>query len=230
MGAVFSRASDRLLAPFSVRFAARRLRSGLRQASTLAEQMEVVAAFSYGQFSLQPSQVDAELAGFLDLVLEVRPSTILEIGTGLGGTTVLLARAAPNDALVVSIALPIGPVRAPLLAAAARASQHIECVRADSHDTGTLRAVAALLRGRQVDLLFIDGDHTREGVRKDLELYSRFVRPGGWIAFHDIVPGPYEFVGGVPELWVELRAERETREFVADWGQGGLGIGAFRTS
>ena len=190
--------------------------------------MEVVTSFSYAQFTLGPSQIRAELAAFLEMVQEARPRTILEIGTGRGGTTVLLACAAPDDVLLVSVDLPIGASRAPLLAAAGRASQQIKCVRADSHDAGTRRKVEALFGGRQVDLLFIDGDHASEGVRKDLELYAPLVKPGGWIAFHDIVPGVHEAVGGVPELWVELRAKYQAHEFVADWGQGGFGIGAYR--
>jgi predicted O-methyltransferase YrrM len=36
-----------------------------------------------------------------------------------------------------------------------------------------------------VDLLFIDGDHTKEGVRFDHESLGRLVMPGGYIAFHD---------------------------------------------
>jgi len=45
------------------------------------------------------------------------------------------------------------------------------------------------------DFLFIDGDHTYEGVEGDFEMYSPLVRRGGIIAFHDIVPGPPENVG-----------------------------------
>jgi hypothetical protein len=48
--------------------------------------------------------------------------------------------------------------------------------------------------------LFIDGDHTYEGVRRDFEMYSPLVRKGGIIAFHDIYPGPEESVGGVPKF------------------------------
>jgi predicted O-methyltransferase YrrM len=155
------------------------------------------------------------------------PRAIVEIGTGLGGTTVLLTRAAADDAIVVSVDLPRCQGRERLVAAAARPPQSVHCLRADSHAQATRNKVEALLRGRQVDLLFIDGDHSAEGVRADLALYSPLLRPGGWIAFHDIVPGPYEFVGGVPELWAELKEEHETREFVADWAQRGLGIGAF---
>ena len=36
-----------------------------------------------------------------------------------------------------------------------------------------------------IDLLFIDGDHTEEGVRRDWELFSKHVRAGGHVLFHD---------------------------------------------
>lgn len=35
------------------------------------------------------------------------------------------------------------------------------------------------------DMAFVDGDHTVEGVRLDIELVSKRVKPGGIVAFHD---------------------------------------------
>ena len=43
--------------------------------------------------------------------------------------------------------------------------------------------------GKPLDFLFIDGDHAFKGVKSDFQLYSELVRPGGLIAFHDIIPG-----------------------------------------
>jgi len=59
-------------------------------------------------------------------------------------------------------------------------------------------------------------------------MYSPLVRKGGIIAFHDIVPGPQENVGGVPKFWKELKKKLGTikvMEIVKDWNQGGYGIG-----
>jgi hypothetical protein len=53
------------------------------------------------------------------------------------------------------------------------------------------------------------------------------VRPGGVIALHDIVDGPAEDVGGVPGFWRSIRTPK-AQEFVADYGQGGYGIGVSR--
>lgn len=39
--------------------------------------------------------------------------------------------------------------------------------------------------GGQVDLVFVDGDHSPDGVRGDWEAWHRHVRPGGAMAFHD---------------------------------------------
>jgi predicted O-methyltransferase YrrM len=36
-----------------------------------------------------------------------------------------------------------------------------------------------------LDLLFIDGDHTYEGVKSDWEAYRRFIKPGTIVVFHD---------------------------------------------
>jgi predicted O-methyltransferase YrrM len=39
--------------------------------------------------------------------------------------------------------------------------------------------------GGEVDLVFVDGDHSPEGVREDWEAWHRHVRRGGSLAFHD---------------------------------------------
>ena len=39
-----------------------------------------------------------------------------------------------------------------------------------------------------MDFVFIDGDHSREGVRQDTELARAILAPGGAIAWHDANP------------------------------------------
>jgi len=50
--------------------------------------------------------------------------------------------------------------------------------------------VVDLFRDESIDLLFIDGDHSAEGVKRDYELYVSKVKPGGLILFHDATYGP----------------------------------------
>jgi predicted O-methyltransferase YrrM len=111
-------------------------------------------------------------------------------------------------------------------------------VHGSSRTPATVAAVRAALAGRPIDLLFIDGDHAYAGVRADFELYAPLVRPGGLIAFHDIVPDyrtrygreTGRYAGDVPRFWREVRHRfADVREFVADPEQDGLGIGLGRT-
>jgi predicted O-methyltransferase YrrM len=66
-------------------------------------------------------------------------------------------------------------------------------------------AVAARWQGA-VDLVFIDGDHSEDGVRADWEGWNGFVEPGGAVVFHDArltqeggrgLPGPTAVVDGL---------------------------------
>jgi len=50
-------------------------------------------------------------------------------------------------------------------------------------------------------MLYIDGDHTLDGVKKDFEIYSKYLVPGGVIVFddynNDAWPGVTEFIDGL---------------------------------
>jgi predicted O-methyltransferase YrrM len=208
--------------------ARRALRRQLAATESLDDYIEAIYRFRYRNVTLAPSQIRSEIKSFLEVVHDLSPRTLLEIGTGLGGTTLLLAQVAAPDAIVVTIDLPTGPSPQRLLDAALRPGQKIYVLRRDSHQSETVAKVRSIIESEQLDLLFIDGDHSYDGVQEDFRLYSSLVRGGGWIAFHDIVPGPVEFVGGVPEFWRQLKRGHSTREFVHDPGQQGLGIGLLR--
>jgi predicted O-methyltransferase YrrM len=42
--------------------------------------------------------------------------------------------------------------------------------------------------GGPLDLVFIDGDHSEVTVRADFRIITPWVKPGGLVAFHDLVP------------------------------------------
>lgn len=43
---------------------------------------------------------------------------------------------------------------------------------------------------KQIDFLFIDGDHSYEAVLQDYQSWGKFVKPGGYIVLHDVVLEP----------------------------------------
>jgi predicted O-methyltransferase YrrM len=82
--------------------------------------------------------------------------------------------------------------------------------------------VAAAWPGEQVDLLFIDGDHSQAGCELDWNSWESFVAPSGRVVFHDAragrpggrgLPGPTEVVnelfrGSAAQGW-EIVAEAD---------------------
>ena len=148
----------------------------------------------------------------LEIIRKINPRVILEIGTARGGTLFLFAQIAEPDATIISIDLPGGRFGGgypkwmiPIFKSFFKEDQKLYLIRRDSHDPLTLNIVRSILANRLVDFLFIDGDHTYEGVKKDFKTYSPLVRKGGIIAFHDIALGPFENVGGVPRFWKEIK-------------------------
>jgi predicted O-methyltransferase YrrM len=215
-----------------VRRAARDVRA--RAPRSLEASLDYAFSGAPASFGIAPLQVRSELRDFLLLVRGLEPRRIVEIGTARGGTLFLLTRVAAPDAVLVSIDLSSGEDlrfggadvrrRRPLFEAFALDQQRVHFLVGDSHAVETRDQVKGMLRGSLADVLFIDGDHTTDGVRADYELYRDLVREGGVIAFHDIVDGKPELVGGVPGFWRSIRTP-ESREFVEDRAQGGYGIG-----
>ncbi len=165
-------------------------------------------------------------------VRRLRPRRVLEIGTAYGGSLYLWTRASAPDAQLISVDLPPWELDDPSEArkvaefrALGQPRQKVDLIRADSHDPASLNAVRAALGHEPLDFLFIDGDHTYEGVRRDVAEYSALLRPGGLMALHDIQPHSKGWGGDVPRLWRELCAIHRTEEIVADRGQDGFGIG-----
>jgi len=193
-------------------------------------------AFTFGQGFLRPAQVRSEIQQALEVIEIDQPKVVVEIGTAGGGNFFLLSRAAHSDGHLVSVDLPLGrwgdgyqAWKVPIFRRLLVKGQRSHFIRANSHDSATVDEVKRVLQGKPVDVLFIDGDHSYEGVKEDFDRYSKLVRRGGLVFFHDIVHHPAAADCHVDRLWGELRQCYESREFVENVDQGWGGIGLIRT-
>jgi predicted O-methyltransferase YrrM len=185
---------------------------------------------------IRPGQICTEFRGLVETVFDgPKPACIMEIGTHRGGTLFVFARSAAPQACLISVDLPGGEFgggypdwKTSLYRKFALPQQELHLVRADSHAVTTVEQVRQILQGRRLDFLFIDGDHTYEGVKRDFELYSPLVRPGGLIAFHDIAEHPPESDCHVHRFWREISADYVCQEFLTSPTQGWAGIGLLR--
>ncbi|MGH7345917.1 MAG: class I SAM-dependent methyltransferase [Candidatus Rokuibacteriota bacterium] len=180
------------------------------------------------------AQKPDELARLVEWLGErPEPRTVLEVGSFKGGTLWLWRRLWRAARIVAVDDFSLEPCEG-----CARRRAHSDCphrrieaalgrwprgrlLSADSHAESSRARVTAWLEGG-CDFLHIDGDHSAEGVRRDVELYGPLVRPGGAMVLHDVAGDAFP---GVVELWREL--EREPGAFLilegrADWG--GLGV------
>ena len=116
-----------------------------------------------------------EFAPLLAMLLRLRPRTVVEIGTHLGGSFWAFCQVAPDDATLVSIDLPggsggefEGEAMIPKLRSYGKPGQTLEFLLGDSHAAETREQLRALIGDREIDFLLIDGDHSGEGVRQGL--------------------------------------------------------------
>ena len=150
---------------------------------------------------------------------------VLEIGTRYGvSTAALLCGVKKNGGHVWSV--DINPTCAELY----RDDPNWTFLCADSKDvTGVMERVNQW----PIDVLFIDGDHSKEGFTSDLYGYHPYVRrDGGLILVHDICPPPDPTPEMVAEGWPGEELREVYQNFLCDWryvhfelpGKFGLGV------
>jgi len=181
--------------------------------------------------SIRPTQIPSEIKQLAKEVKELSPRIVLEIGTGNGGTLYIWSRYLETCQQIITIDLPGGPFGGGYPQTKIKffklfaPNKKLFLLRGNSHSKEIYRRVSQILKHDKVDFLFIDGDHRYEGVKQDFEIYCKLIGSEGIVAFHDIVPGPPEKVGGVPRFWDEIKSDFSYIEIVKDWKQGGYGIG-----
>jgi predicted O-methyltransferase YrrM len=241
MKAALRAVADRILPGWTRSWRARRWLS--REAARIQRlresqpPLEVLLDAVMSSAAFRPQQRTGEILPLLRLLAKEPPRRMLEIGGCRGGTLLLFSSVCEPRARLLSVDLAYSRAQmqvAPLLGGA---QQEVACLAADSHAPTTRDRVREWLRGEPLDFLFIDGDHSFEGVAQDLEMFAGLVRPEGIIAFHDIVADALtrhgvasaSCSGEVPRFWRSLKERGPTvTEFVDDPDQDGMGIGVIR--
>ncbi len=195
-------------------------------------------------FQLYMPQVRSEITQLTDFIqkdiLDKRETdpfyqyNILEIGTKFGGTFYLWNKLNElTNGMNVSIDLADGIHGGVNLESINKRNlyfyeQFNNChfIEGDSHDIETKNKVTELLKGQQINFLFIDGDHTFSGIKQDFYDYLPFCKSQSFVVFHDIVISDHHhsrdvYVG---EFWNEIKNEYNHWEFI-ELGNNWAGIG-----
>jgi len=167
------------------------------------------------------NKLDLEL--FFNLIRDFDPRNILEIGTWLGYSAKVWNEAF-DPKKIVTIENHFDTFE--------EINKHDDIIYfcGDSHDQKTLEIVKeefGITKHNEplIDFLFIDGDHSYEGVKKDWEMYSPLVREGGIVLFHDVVYTSDDPLSPVlvKQFWQEIRGEYDWAE-IKSLGSTGIGI------
>lgn len=138
--------------------------------------LEEVAAAS------KASQGKEELLWLLEIVDRIKPRIIVELGVHLGHSLKVW-----QDAFKPELLVGIDHETNDILKAYINTNTlNAAIILGDSHQPETVKSLNEILDGREIDFLFVDGDHMYEGVKKDFQMYAPLVRKGGLIAFDDM--------------------------------------------
>ncbi len=186
--------------------------------------------FKYGKAFFQPIQVKSEILDLITYLRKFKPKYILEIGTASGATLFLFTKIAEKDATIISIDLPGGEFgggypewKIPIFKKFSSQNQQLHLIRMDSHKEETIEKAKQHLNQNLLDILFIDGDHSYLGVKKDFEMYHSLVKNQGKIIFHDITSSKWQ--ERVYEFWNEIKTKYDSIEIVEEINQNLAGIG-----
>lgn len=221
--------SRTLRIPFSRFLAFRRLKQYHTRPRSLEETVDWAMSFGrYGYFTIHTLQKRSEIIALASAVAALKPRIVLEIGTARGGTLLIWSSLASER--VVTCDLVHRDAQRALFKALPPpgSSCQVELLTGNSHEPAFKQRVAQALNGKKVDFLFIDGDHTVEGVKADYNDYKEFVRSGGVIAFHDIIENQPLPDNEVYHFWKQVKQGKTAEEFVDDPRQCGFGIGIIR--
>lgn len=134
----------------------------------------------------------------MDLASEVREGVIVEIGSYRGRSTIALATGSsrgrtapvyaiePHESFTGVLGASFGPDDKTAFDENVARSPHSRLI----HLISASSQAAAQAWDEEIGLLWIDGDHRYEAVRRDFDLWSPFLHANGRVAFDDsTVPG-----------------------------------------
>lgn len=175
-------------------------------------------------------QIEYELDSFLNLIKRYGAKSYLEVGVGRGDTFHAVVSALPIGSRAVAVDLPAA--RWGFADGKHYLDRAIDDLRDKGYDVrlieGDSKDIDIIEKAHDVgpfDIVFIDGDHSYDGVKSDWDNYGHL---GEIVAFHDISYEKNENHpwGGidVKKFWDEIKRGKTFIEFVESEGNMGIGI------
>lgn len=226
MSVFFRNLSRKVRAPFNRRSALNKLaqfHSAPRSLDEIVDKGMNLA--TSGLYRVNSVQKRSEILSLVKSIAALDPKMVLEIGTCNGGTLFMWSNI--TSQLVVTCDIFKNNYRSELYShfPSPKSNCRVMALTGNSHDPEFKKTVYETFGDSKIDFLFIDGDHSEEGVKSDFYDYKDLVRPGGIIAFHDILESQPVKGNQVYYFWKDIKQQYRHEEFVENADQCGFGIG-----
>lgn len=119
-----------------------------------------------------------ELFQVCELLEEIRPKSILELGVKNGGSLNMWSKFAHPSAILIGVDI-VPSINHPI----GSSSQSVYLIIADCDVKATREKVKRITD--EVDFLFLDANHRYYGVREEFRIFAPLVREEGLVAIHD---------------------------------------------
>jgi len=164
-----------------------------------------------------------------NIFIPLNPKIVVELGSHAGGSFWGFCEASSKDAMLISIDRNHGGDSDKIK----KFHKNAITITGDTQDKNNLMLVKNIIEDKEIDFLFIDADHTYDGVKKDFEVWSPLVRDNGIIALHDIVYHPHNKECNVNKFWIKLKTYNQyspwkSEEYHFEPNQYNRGIGVLQ--
>ena len=198
----------------------------LRLAEILKVMQErIMTQTSYFGIPTLQSPIDAWI--YQEIIFEVKPDVIIEIGNFNGGSTLSLAHILDNLNKGRVIGVDLYHATVPELV---RNHPRITLITSDA--CAAFEQVKSLIKDTDTVLIIEDSSHEYENTLKLLKLYGPLVKPGSYFIIEDGIchhglavgpnPGPYEAIEKFTQENTDFSIDRSREGFLITWNPKGF--------
>ncbi len=149
-------------------------------------------------------QLPGDIVAMQELIWRQRPDFIIECGVAHGGAAVMYASILELLGKGAVIGVDVEVRRYNRVAIESHPLAHrIRILESSSVDEATVERLRAVVSSAAAVMVVLDSNHSREHVRRELEMYHSLVSPGGYLVVMD---------GAQAHVWDTPRGKPEWRE------------------
>lgn len=178
-------------------------------------------------FGVQTFKNPLDFWVYQEMLYELRPDVIIEIGNYYGGSTLALAHVCDQLGHGQVIGLDIIHTRIPDIV-----RQHPRITLIEGDACALIERVESLFPADANVLVIEDSSHTYDNTLNVLRAYNRLIKPGGYLIVEDGIchhgldegpaPGPYEAIETFMQETTAFSIDRSRENFLLTWNPKGF--------